>query len=439
MLSLLLIAAPAVFNITDFGASPSPGDDTAAIQAAFDRARANPGSTVKVPTGSFEANGLVLPSNVTLEGVGPTSVIKTTKGGIGGMIIVNPVNVSDARTRLAEKNITIRNLTLEGNTATEGYKQHTDLLRFYGAEDVVIEKVKFLGFRGDGLYIGDGLADKGVIRHNKNVVVRDCTFDGVNKQNRNGITVGDGENVTIQRCTFVRTTGPNSPGNIDIEQNKNDYHIGERISVLDCTFNDNGGTAIVLDIAIDQQKRKKPIREIVIRGNRISKQQRRGILLNQLAEFDPNSEQVGITIERNDISDVPIPIAIEGVQGVKIINNIIRNTERGVMIGYGKKGRGTQNVDVLGNTFEQVGSDPKFGGAAVLVFNALNVNVTDNTIKSLVGGSKSYVLFAGASGGSRAGKVTITGNRSEQGSLSPYRVFGSAVELDTSSIKTGND
>ncbi len=444
LLAFSLIATPGlaaqgqVFDITEFGASAAAGDDTAAIQAAFDKAKANPASTVKIPAGTFEGNGLFLWSNTTLEGVGPSSIIRTSDGGMGAMITVNPVTGAGATARLAEKQVKIQNLTLMGNTAKEGYRQHTDLLRFFGVETSTVSKVRFVGFRGDGLYIGDGLADKGVIRHNKDLIIEDCEFDGVNKQNRNGITVGDGENVIIRRCKFTRTTSDKSPGTIDIEQNKNNYHVTQNIQILDCEFNDNGGTGIVVDVATPQRTMKRPMNTLIFKRNKIRNQQRRGILLNQFSEFDATAAQSGVIVQDNVIEKTPIPIAIEGIQGIDIVGNTIRDTERGIMVGFGKKGRGTQNINIRNNTFERVGSDPKLGGAAVIILNALNVNVEGNTIGDLVGADPVVVLFAAASGGSRSGGVKISGNQQAlafRGKAPAKFRVGKYVEIDQKTIK----
>jgi len=437
--SAALMLTPVAIDITEFGASPEPGDDTKAIQAAFDKAKATPGSIVRIPAGTFEANQVTMWANTTLEGVGPASVIRTVAGAYGGMITVNPVTTPDAKTRLAEKNVVIRNLTVRGNCDTEGFKEHTDLIRFFGVEDALVSKVRFIGFKGDGLYIGDGVADKGVIRHNRNVVVEDCEFDGINKKNRNGITLGDGENVTIRRNKFTRVTDVRMPGCIDIEQNKNDYHIAVNIQVLDNEFFDNGGTAIMMDVAKPQRELKVPVKNILVKGNRIRKQQRRGIMLNQFSEFDPKAAQAGARIEDNEISEVPIPIAIEGVQGVSITGNKITNTDRGMLIGFGKIGRGTQNITIKRNTFDGVGFDPTMGGAALVILNALHVTFEENTIRNLKGKQNALVLFVGASGGSRAGYITARNNTVDDKNLTPYRTR-SVVDLavDTLNIRAND-
>jgi len=94
----------------------------------------------------------------------------------------------------------------------------------------VVERCVIEGFRGDGIYIGSGdLA--GQERHNIGVTVRDCYINGVNNDNRNGISIIDGTNVNIDNNYFVNTTRSNMPGAIDVEPDVNVYHIIRDISI----------------------------------------------------------------------------------------------------------------------------------------------------------------------------------------------------------------
>ncbi|WJH41131.1 right-handed parallel beta-helix repeat-containing protein [Aliirhizobium terrae] len=113
----------AIFNVLDYGATANDlTDDSAAIQAAIDAAYEAGGGTVYIPTGTFLVSGdtnnpsagcIEVRSNVTLTGDGAgETVIKLVddfNARING-IIRTPVDESAS-------NVTISNLTLDGNRA----------------------------------------------------------------------------------------------------------------------------------------------------------------------------------------------------------------------------------------------------------------------------------------------------------------------------------
>jgi hypothetical protein len=86
----------------------------------------------------------------------------------------------------------------------------------------LIDNCVIEGFRGDGIIFGSGLNDNAAPntlteRHNVDVTVTNCYIDGVNNDNRNGISVIDGNGVTIENNYFTRCSRSNMPGAIDIE------------------------------------------------------------------------------------------------------------------------------------------------------------------------------------------------------------------------------
>ena len=81
--------------------------------------------------------------------------------------------------------IRLQNFEVVGRVATEGFLEQCHLVAVSAVTDLEIRSVKFTGFKGDGLYIGSGLGVGGVERHNRNIKVFNCIFDGVNRDNRN--------------------------------------------------------------------------------------------------------------------------------------------------------------------------------------------------------------------------------------------------------------
>ena len=417
----LALVGSATFDITQFGASSGPGDDSRAIQRALDQA-AKSGGVVRIPAGTFDANMLEVGSNTTIEGVGESSILKRPDGERGRMIQINLVSGPNARKAEVVRNVTIRNLTLKDNIATDGPDTAADIMGLNGTENVLIEGVRFIGFRRDGIYVGGG-DGKGILRRNKGFTVRNSIFDGVNKKNRNAISIIDGTDVRIERNRFVRCTSTSNPGQVDFEPNKNAEYRVQNAFVLDNTFDDNNGNAIVIDIPKDQNDLAVPIRNIQIKRNKISNQTMRGILVYSVSQMGSNTPAFGLSIQDNTIENAKVGIAVEGIKGAVISGNSIRNASEGMIIGWGPAGRGVADVTIEGNTLTKVGhSVEKNGGAAFVVFNAKGISILNNTVTDSVGANGqagALVKFRASKGGGFVTNAKIEGNKMGFGSRRP--------------------
>lgn len=87
-------------------------NDTTAIQAALTAAGVA-GGTVLVPTGTYMVTTLTVPSNVTLRGLGASSVIKQIASTTGHAVVVS-----------GKSHVTIENLAVDGNKAAQAASNH---------------------------------------------------------------------------------------------------------------------------------------------------------------------------------------------------------------------------------------------------------------------------------------------------------------------------
>lgn len=69
-------------------------------------------------------------------------------------------------------------------------KEHNPLISIFNAHDVTLSNLNLTGFRGDGVYVGQGN-----VVSNHHIVIRNVIFDGVNFSNRNGISIIDGHDI----------------------------------------------------------------------------------------------------------------------------------------------------------------------------------------------------------------------------------------------------
>jgi hypothetical protein len=203
------------------------------------------GGQINVGPGTFELNTVTLTSGITIQGAGIDCTIfsqGTLTGASYGVLYAN----SGSSSAYVE-NLTLRDFTIKCTAGT--FSEHAHLLSMNGVRNLLIERVKFQGFQGDGLYLGSGVGGSDE-RHNINIIVRDCIFEGVNNENRAGISVIDGDGVLIDNCTFKKVTKSTMPGPFNMEPDANAFAIIKNVTIRNCAFNLCGGNVGTISMSI---------------------------------------------------------------------------------------------------------------------------------------------------------------------------------------------
>jgi hypothetical protein len=161
-------------SVRDYGAiGDGVTNDRAAIQNALDSGAAE----VVVPVGTYAVSRgagywcVSVPAGVTLRGENRDGAVLQQVPGIAGSVRLLQV---------AAANVTIRDLTLDGNRTQQTADEHRAGVFATGARGLTIRGVTSRGFTGDGFYVHQG-------SHN-------ATLDDVAAidNGRNGITFGGG-------------------------------------------------------------------------------------------------------------------------------------------------------------------------------------------------------------------------------------------------------
>jgi hypothetical protein len=370
-----------IYNVADYGAiADDTMDDSTAIQNAINDANANGGGTVYVPGGTYMVSDLKLYSNIALEGDGWNSVLKQNSNAPGVHYVVS-VNPGAEGVGNPKSNIRIMNIQLmDRNGEGESFSEHQHILNINAASDVLVDHVKIVGFRGDGVYIGSSNVG-GVEVHNQRITVRNNDFDGVTKDNRNGVSIIDCDSCMIENNHFVRTTRPNMPGAIDLEPDQN-FNIVRNITIRKNTFDDIGGNVgmISLVLSIPQNAMIVPSENILIENNQGKNLtvNSRAITVLQRNSQEPNVAN-NIMIRNNRVIDsLTGGIGIFGVKGVMIEGNYFSNLKYPNYIGY--DGSPTWDVSLINNMFKDMGTS---NGEGINIYTTNRLTIANNTFDNI--------------------------------------------------------
>ena len=374
-------------SVKDFGAvGDGVTDDSAAIQAAIDAAY-----SVYIPSGTYLTDTLTLRSGTTLHGDGNTSILKQ-QGVLASSYGLLFADAGSSSTYVT--NISINKIQILGLVSTSGFDQFAHLISFNGVRYVDISDCLIKGFQGDGIYLGSGVS-AGVERHNRNVNIRNCVIDGVNNDNRNGISIVDGDEVLIQGNTFINCTRNTMPGCIDIEPDANVFHVARNIRILNNFFENCLGNVGYIGLILSAATFTNQPKNFVI-ANNVFQGSSTGIAFSNTATSYP--EPFKISIANNSGSVGRFVNFSEWVNGVAITGNTIECADPS-LLGDNATDLCT-NISITGNTFDGDGTTECFA-----LRSSTGCNIVGNTFNNFYDNH----ITVGISG-STTQKLTITNN-----------------------------
>ncbi len=409
-------------------------DDTRPVQATINSLPIG-GGEVLFEEGTYVVNSISLPSNVSIVGSGRECVLEQKKNS-KYCCSINPGNGGTPDPKDNKKNIVIRNIHFRGTVAFDGFSEHVYLLNINAATDVAISDCWFSGWRGDAIYLGSSNFAH-TERHNMNIVIKNCDFDGVNNENRNAISVIDCDGLEIYNNTFNRCTRQNMPGAIDMEPDANRFAVIRNINVSRNRFSQVGGNVGIISLVLPLRQKEllNPSRNIVIQNNAIDgligTGRSKGLNITQNQNADDADGSNEITIAYNDIKNTSRPFVLWGVKGVSIENNIFADSLFAALVSY-SNGNNPRDVTFKDNVFSNLGSSD---GHGVTVFDAENISFSQNTFENVTHtknkhgsaidlsryfGNKILIENNNFKGGGSANAVIISRNRHDDAELSNY-------------------
>lgn len=345
----------------------SAAQNAASLATAIDQASDLGGGKVAIDAGVFDFDTVLLKSNVLIEGAGMDATVLVqadTPGASYGMLHAESADASSFI-----ESVTIRDLTLRNTVGT--FSEFIHLLSLSGVRNFLIERVKFEGFRGDGLILhGVGVSDEEE-RHNVNVTVRDCIFDGVDNFNRQGISIIDCDGLTVDNCRFVNCTASTMPGAIDFEPD-NVFNVVRNATINACEFENVGGNAgavalvfaATIPLPVGISITNNFFNDHIHSGSEIF------IIVNRT--IAAGDEDMAVLIAGNAGSNGNTAIYIDDAKGIRLADNVWRDyATYGFLLGSS----GVPTDVAISDRFIRCGNNPSFPYGAV-VRNADGLRLT---------------------------------------------------------------
>lgn len=408
------------FNVMNYGAvGDGVTNDSTAIQAAITAAEVA-GGEVYFPAATYICNGLTVTSNnVSFSGDGWSSILEQPTGLGDNNYLVTATTVDG---------FSLESLQLRGRVDTDGFEQFVHLVNLDRVSDFLAIGCLFKGFRGDGIYCGTTTSSA----HNVSVKVLGCTFDGMNNENRNGISIIDGDDVLIEGCTFRNITESAMPGAIDIEPNQS-YQMARNIKILNNHFDGIGGNAGVISLftTFAQSAMTTPIQDILVRGNTIRNYTNSAgaIVFIQQEQKSSSTTANQIKVDSNIIDALGTSgifgVEFDGMRDVQFTNNTLVNTDQtGVTFGWVYK---SADVVFQGNRLRNICTNASSNNDCIAIFRCDRTTITDNLFDTVgVATPFGIIVHLNIDSGSSGTSDTIDFSRNEIAGSTATSVFTKA-------------
>lgn len=345
-------------------------DDSTAVQSAFDSGR-----PVLIDR-TYLVGGLTAASGLAVHG-SPGGVLKR-KSTSTYTISINPGSGGSADPSTNITGVQFVGLSFDDNVATNTFRQGDAQLNLNACSDVLVMGCTFKGFRSDAIYLGSSNVGS-TERHNQRVKIIGCWFDGVNKDNRNAISIIDCDDLVIDNCTFRRMTRSDMPGPIDIESNPgNAFPILRNFKIMNNTFDDIGGWACIGLAALSGSSLFTTAPGNWLIYNNTFRNILTGnapVNLGFGGNVSTSTPRMDIRVIQNTFYNVPRYLNLNGVRGITFKDNVIAGSTGAGMVGSTYS---VLDITFDSNRFVQVGSGDGGAPAAITVVNATYVKIDGN-------------------------------------------------------------
>jgi hypothetical protein len=361
------LASPMTYGAAGDGTT----DDSTAVQAALDSGRA---VLIERP---YLVGGLTLASGTTVYGGRGGKLLRKAASTYTMSINSGSGGSSDPTTNIAR--VSILGVVFDDNVAVNTFRQGDAQLNLNACSDVLVDGCTFLGFRSDAIYLGSSNTGS-TERHNQRVKIVNSVFDGVNKDNRNAISVIDCDDLLVSGNTFRRCTRSDMPGAIDIEPNiGNTFGILRDLKIVNNRFDGIGGSAAIGTLMAGIGTFTTLPSGWLIAENTFRNLDATCLPVNLLfqAAATTSSARQNIQVINNQTFGARRLISIDGARGVRVAGNDVAGSPfAAVQIG---SGYASVDVTIDRNEFYQCGSESgAIAPGAIALSNGTYIKIDGN-------------------------------------------------------------
>ena len=364
-------------NVSQFGANgKDQKDDTIAFQKCADQLASLGGGIMEIPLGTYYISHVKFLgqkySNITFNGNGST----INQVFLGERILIERWNsysrinaadgcfLFDAKVskqfddRNSIKNIVIDNLHFVSDVVKLGFDELSHQISAHGVSRFTIKNSSFTGFLGDGISINAGVDfTKNYGAYNKNVTVTNCKFDGINKQNRQGISFYYCDGFLVEDCSFKNTTRDDMPGAIDVEP-MDDWQVSRNGVIKNCSFENIGGVGAVVLFLMKQgtEIHTKSSYGYVVENCIFTNIRTPVAVIGNDTYSNYNDNERKVIFRNSEVDDYIRVIDARKAYGILFENIVFNNQKLNYKNLFGEKNTG-QNIIFKSNTFNNYLTD----------------------------------------------------------------------------------
>jgi len=377
-------------------------DDTAAYVAAS--AACGDGGTISFPARTYLIDYAAVQANRKHDGDGWQSVVKPLTTETRAALTADSGSAS-----AFVNNVSFRNLHFKSMDAPT-FSEQKHLVTLNGCSNWTFENCKFTGWRGDAVYIGSSDLGGTNERHNRNIRILNCDFDGVNNENRQAISVIDVDGLWITGNTFRNCTKSTMPGVIDLEPNSNAFHIIRNAWIQDNTFTNCGGNVATVAVLIPAVVPLATNINVIGNTSTGATLSAAGGFVGVITNRAPTATDVDmkISVERNYVRNtVGGSFLFLGAKGVRSKGNVFTDHTAAGYVGFTGAAQFCRDISIS-DTFIRCGSTV---GSGLDVFSVDRLDLTGSTFIDCgngVGAASAINFKSGASSNVKLNDITIT-------------------------------
>ncbi|MDQ1141131.1 glycosyl hydrolase family 28-related protein [Pedobacter agri] len=337
----------ATINIKDFGSKgDGKKDNTTDFQNAIDFLASKKGGNLIIPKGIYKISHLKFfgnkYSNINIVGDGAIinqilpknriavrgATFKTyaKRYAADGCFVFDALVSNQKDDQNSIVNIKLRGLKFVTNVVENGFDELLHQISAHGVSNFTVENCSFTGFLGDGIAINSATDfTTYTYAYNKNVKITNCKFDGINKDNRQGISIYYCDGFVIDTCSFKNITRPDMPGAIDIEPDR-DFLVTRNGLIRKCTFENIGGLgAICIIVEKSTQKNAFSNRNYIIDEcvfNNVNTSL--CIIGNETYDNFSSGEKI-VTFRNSTVKNASSPVDLRSAYGIHVLKVSFEN------------------------------------------------------------------------------------------------------------------